>query len=126
MQAPDRPEHGQAEDRLADSLCGVMRPKRPAAASGIAMHTQASTTAASISTAVVALSFMRLRAGGALTTVFAVAGVFWLRVMMGLGSMDPATRTDIPVSRIDVRPADRGMPLRLGPSIPEPPSHSYE
>ena len=33
-------------------LCSVMRPKRSAAASGIAMNIQASTTAASISTAV--------------------------------------------------------------------------
>ena len=52
--------------------------------------------------AIVAFSFMRLRAAGALAGVFAAAAVFWLCVMMGLGSMDPATRTTISVSH-DIR-----------------------
>ena len=56
----------------------------------------------------VALSFMRLRASGTLASVFALVGVFWVCVMIGLGSMDPATRTVIPVSRTDVRPANGG------------------
>lgn len=46
---------------------------------------------------IVALTFMRLRAAGGLAAVFAAASVFWLCVMMGLGGMDPATRTTVPV-----------------------------
>ena len=45
----------------------------------------------------VAVGFMRLREAPGLAAVFALAGVFWICVLMGLGSMDPATRHDIPV-----------------------------
>lgn len=62
------------------------------------------------SVAIVAVSFMRLRAAGALAAVFAAAAVFWLCVMIGLGSMDPATRIDIPVTQHDVYPANGGFP----------------
>lgn len=58
----------------------------------------------------VSVSFMRLRAAGALAAVFAAAGVFWLCVMLGLGSMDPATRTDIPIVQLDVRAPNGGFP----------------
>lgn len=61
---------------------------------------------------VTAFTFMRLRAGGRLSAVFALAAVFWLCVMMGLGSMDPATRADIPVHQTDVRASSDGMPPR--------------
>ena len=30
--------------------------------------------------------------------IFALAGVFWLAVMLGLGSLDAFTRTDVPVA----------------------------
>ena len=46
----------------------------------------------------VALTFMRLGASGGLVPVFALAGVFWLCIMLGLGSLDSFTRHDIPVS----------------------------
>lgn len=45
----------------------------------------------------VALTFMRLGSSRGLMPVFAVAGVFWLCVMLGLGSLDAFTRHDIPV-----------------------------
>jgi len=61
---------------------------------------------------IVAMSFMRLPASGALAAVFAAAAVFWLCVMMGLGSMDPATRTGIPVTQRDVRTSNGGYPAR--------------
>jgi len=61
---------------------------------------------------IVAMSFMRLPAAGALSAVFATAAVFWLCVMIGLGGMDAATRTDIPVSQRDVRLPNGGFPPR--------------
>ena len=45
----------------------------------------------------VALTFMRLGSSAGLVPVFAVAGVFWLCVLLGLGSMDTLTRHDISV-----------------------------
>lgn len=60
----------------------------------------------------VALGFMRLGTAGTLAAVFAVAGVFWLCIMMSLGSLDPATRTTIQVTRTDVRFPQGGMPPR--------------
>ena len=46
---------------------------------------------------VVAMTFMRLPSAPSTAIAFAVAGVFWLCIMMGLGSLDPATRRDVPV-----------------------------
>ena len=46
----------------------------------------------------VALTFMRLGHSRGLVPVFAVAGVFWLCVMLGLGCLDSLTRHDIFVS----------------------------
>ena len=48
--------------------------------------------------ALVALTFMRLGNSQGLVPVFAMAGTFWLCVMLGLGSLDSFTRHDIPVS----------------------------
>ena len=47
---------------------------------------------------VVGVAFMRLRRASSLAQAFAAAGVFWLLVLLGLGSMDPVTRTDYPVA----------------------------
>lgn len=47
----------------------------------------------------VAFSFMRLRASSGLSQIFAFAGIFWLLVLLGLGSMDALTRRDYPVSQ---------------------------
>lgn len=47
--------------------------------------------------ALVGFGFMRLRRFGAITHIFALAAVFWLVVLLGLGSMDPFTRTEYPV-----------------------------
>lgn len=47
---------------------------------------------------VVAFAFMHLRAGSGLMHIFVIAGLFWLGVLFSLGSMDPLTRHDIPVS----------------------------
>jgi hypothetical protein len=47
----------------------------------------------------VALTYMRLAKTGGTASAFALAGVFWLMVMFGLGSMDPATRHDIAIAR---------------------------
>jgi cytochrome c oxidase subunit IV len=42
--------------------------------------------------AVVAVFFMHLGSGPTVVRGFAVAGVFWMIVLIGLGSMDPMTR----------------------------------
>ena len=47
--------------------------------------------------AAVGVVFMRLRAGPPLSRAFVVAALFWLAVLLGLGSMDPFTRTDYPL-----------------------------
>ncbi|WP_342629414.1 hypothetical protein AAC691_06620 [Nguyenibacter vanlangensis] len=45
--------------------------------------------------ALVALFFMNLRNGSALSRIFAIACVVWLTVMLGLGIIDPLTRTAV-------------------------------
>ncbi len=50
--------------------------------------------------ALVALTFMRLGKGRGLVPVFAVAGMFWLCVLLGLGTLDPFTRHDIPAGTL--------------------------
>jgi hypothetical protein len=51
---------------------------------------------------VVGFGFMRLRSSPGLAQAFVVAVLFWLALLLGLGSMDPLTRTDypVPVTRI--------------------------
>ncbi len=46
---------------------------------------------------VVAFTFMRLGNSQGLVPVFALAGVFWLCVMLGMGSLDSFTRHDVTV-----------------------------
>ena len=46
----------------------------------------------------VAISFMEVRRGPAIVRAFAVAALFWLLILLGLGSVDPLTRTDFPVT----------------------------
>jgi cytochrome c oxidase subunit IV len=45
----------------------------------------------------VAMVFMDLRRSNNLTRIFAIAGVFWLIILLGMGVMDPATRKVVPV-----------------------------
>jgi high-affinity Fe2+/Pb2+ permease len=44
---------------------------------------------------IVALTFMRLGASKGLIPIFALAGVFWILVLFGLGGLDPFTRHDL-------------------------------
>lgn len=44
--------------------------------------------------AVVAVNFMEVGKGPTIVRGFAVAAMFWLIVLLGLGSMDPLTRVD--------------------------------
>jgi hypothetical protein len=53
--------------------------------------------------AVVAMGFMRLPAAPGLARVFAMAGIFRLAVLLGLGSLDRATRDDIRIPYSDQR-----------------------
>lgn len=46
----------------------------------------------------VAMTFMRLPSAPGTAAIFALAGAFWLCIMMGLGSVDPATRRDVGVA----------------------------
>jgi cytochrome c oxidase subunit IV len=43
---------------------------------------------------VVAIGFMEVKKGPVLVRAFAVAGIFWLFVLLALGSADPLTRTN--------------------------------
>jgi cytochrome c oxidase subunit IV len=52
---------------------------------------------------VVAVGFMDVRRGPALVRAFAVAGILWLLVLLGLGSADPLTRTPYPVPNAQVK-----------------------
>ncbi|MBV9248001.1 MAG: hypothetical protein JO227_01975 [Acetobacteraceae bacterium] len=47
--------------------------------------------------ALVALMFMRVSAGPGIVRGFAIAGLFWLTILLGLGMMDPMTRATYPV-----------------------------
>ena len=42
--------------------------------------------------ALVGLMFMRVQSGPAIVRCFAIAGLFWLTILLGLGMMDPLTR----------------------------------
>jgi hypothetical protein len=42
----------------------------------------------------VAIGFMEVRRGPVLVRAFAVAAVLWLVILLGLGSVDPLTRTE--------------------------------
>ena len=45
----------------------------------------------------VATSFMRLVHMRGAAAIFALAGTFWMCILLGLGSLEPATRHDIAV-----------------------------
>ena len=46
--------------------------------------------------ALVAFRFMHVGRASALSRIFAVAGLFWLAVLLGLGSIDFVVRRDVP------------------------------
>ncbi len=45
--------------------------------------------------------FMQIGRGPTIVRLFAVAGLLWLSVLLGLGSLDPMTRTDHHVQAAD-------------------------
>ena len=49
--------------------------------------------------ALVAFMFMGVRSGPAIVRIFAIAGIFWLTILLGLGMMDPLTRALYPTLR---------------------------
>ena len=51
---------------------------------------------------IVGVMFMRVSHGPIIVRGFAVAALFWLAVLLGLGSLDPLTRTDYPVIGVRV------------------------
>jgi cytochrome c oxidase subunit IV len=50
--------------------------------------------------AAVGILFMQIGRGIAIVRLFAVAGLLWLTILLGLGSLDPLTRTDYPVQGV--------------------------
>jgi cytochrome c oxidase subunit IV len=46
----------------------------------------------------VAAMFMQIGRGPALVRIFAAAGLLWLSILLGLGSVDPLTRVLYPVA----------------------------
>ena len=55
--------------------------------------------------AIVLVAAMRLPRGSYLSRLFALAGLVWLIILIGLGSMDSFTRTDVPVPQL-TRPGE--------------------
>jgi cytochrome c oxidase subunit IV len=53
---------------------------------------------AALMVAAVATMFMQIGRGPVLVRVFAAAGLLWLSILLGLGSVDPLTRTDYTLS----------------------------
>jgi len=51
----------------------------------------------------VAVGFMEVREGPVIVRAFAVAALFWLFVLLALGSTDPLTRTNFLVPQAHVR-----------------------
>jgi cytochrome c oxidase subunit IV len=49
----------------------------------------------------VGMFFMQVGRGPMIVRLFAVAGLLWLTVLLGLGSLDPMTRTDNHVQAAD-------------------------
>jgi cytochrome c oxidase subunit 4 len=47
---------------------------------------------------IVAMVFMQVGRGPLIVRLFAAAGVLWLVILLALGSLDPLTRIDYPVS----------------------------
>jgi cytochrome c oxidase subunit IV len=50
--------------------------------------------------AAVGILFMQIGRGIAIVRLFAAAGLLWLTILLGLGSLDPLTRTDYPVQGV--------------------------
>ncbi|HEY7552067.1 MAG TPA: hypothetical protein VH913_21395 [Hyphomicrobiaceae bacterium] len=48
--------------------------------------------------ALVAFRFMEIAAAPPAAHLFAVAALLWLAILLGLGTVDPLTRTDYPVA----------------------------
>jgi cytochrome c oxidase subunit IV len=53
---------------------------------------------AALMLAAVATMFMQIGRGPALVRVFAAAALLWVSILLGLGSLDPLTRTDYPLA----------------------------
>ncbi|MFS3135151.1 hypothetical protein ACLRDC_07155 [Gluconacetobacter sacchari] len=47
---------------------------------------------------VIVLGFMRILRGPPLAIIFALGGLFWLTILLALGSLDSFTRTVVPVA----------------------------
>jgi hypothetical protein len=52
---------------------------------------------------VVLVAFMEVGRGPAIVRGFVVAALFWLILLLGLGSIDPLTRNDYRVPQVSVR-----------------------
>ena len=53
---------------------------------------------AALMLAAVATMFMQIGRGPALVRVFSAAALLWVSILLGLGSLDPLTRTDYPLA----------------------------
>jgi caa(3)-type oxidase subunit IV len=57
---------------------------------------------------VVGISFMEVKKGPPIVRAFALAALFWLLILLGLGSADPLTRKSFPVPKATVELPKRG------------------
>ena len=56
-----------------------------------------------IMVAAVGIMFMQVKRGPTIVRLFAVAGLVWLCILLGLGSLDPMTRTDVYVQSTGIK-----------------------
>lgn len=53
----------------------------------------------------VAISFMEVKKGPSIVRAFALAALFWLIILLALGSADPLTRVNYPVPKSGIEPS---------------------
>jgi hypothetical protein len=58
---------------------------------------------ATLMVATVAVAFMQVGRGPSIIRLFVIAALLWLGILLGLGSLDPMTRTDYPAQATNQR-----------------------
>lgn len=64
---------------------------------------------------VIVFGFMRIAQAPSLAAIFALGGLFWLAILLALGSLDSFTRTNFPVGDSLSAPAPEAPAIRSAP-----------
>jgi hypothetical protein len=60
--------------------------------------------------ATLGVAFMQVRRGPTIVRLFIIAALLWLAILLGLGSLDPMTRTQYQVQAADQDEGNRSSP----------------